>query len=235
MGTQGRRAHPLHLIVGLAMLLALLSLATAACGGTTTSATTAPSPQASPMQLKVMEFNIEYGGTQIDFAKVVEAVRAADPDVVGLEEAETNTGRLARALGWKYYSNGMQVLSKYPILEPSGSDGLYVLVQVQAGACVAVSNVHLPSEPYGPDLIREGKSVEDVVANEEKPRLPSIQKQLEVLPPLAAAGGQVQGLLPAGRRLRRGGRGELHCHEVAPRAVSRRWAGGRRGSCSRRW
>ena len=49
------------------------------------------------MTLKVMEFNIEYGGTTVDFAKVVEAVRATDPDVVGLEEAETNTGRLARA------------------------------------------------------------------------------------------------------------------------------------------
>jgi endonuclease/exonuclease/phosphatase family metal-dependent hydrolase len=128
------------------------------------------------------------GGTTIDFAKVVEAVRAADPDVVGLEEAETNTGRLARGLGWKYYSNGMQLLSKYPILEPSGSDGLYVLIHVQPGACVAVSNVHLPSEKYGPHLIRVGKSAEEVVANEGKVRLPSIQRQLEVLPPLADKG-----------------------------------------------
>ena len=188
MSTQGRRARPLHVIIGLAALLALAGL-TAACGRVSgDSPTVTPSSQATPMTLKVMEFNIEYGGTTVDFDKVVEAVRATDPDVVGLEEAETNTGRLARALGWKYYSNGMQLLSKYPILEPSGSDGLYVLIQVQPGACVAVSNVHLPSEDYGPHLIRVGKSAGAVVAGEERVRLPSIQKQLEVLPPLAEAG-----------------------------------------------
>ena len=53
---------------------------------------TSPEPQLSPMTLKVMEFNIEYGGTQVSFAKVVEAVEKAQPDVIGLEEAETNTG-----------------------------------------------------------------------------------------------------------------------------------------------
>ena len=182
-----RVREALVLLVALASLLAL-GAGAAACGGTATSPSSSPSPQASPMQLKVMEFNIEYGGTQISFAKVVEAVKAADPDVVGLEEAQTNTGRLARALGWQYYSNGMQLLSKYPILEPSGSDGVYVLIQVQPGACVAVSNVHLPSEASGPHLIRIGKSAAQVVASENKVRLPSIQKQLEVLPPLADKG-----------------------------------------------
>ena len=178
----------LSAIVGLAVLLALASLA-AACGGASGDSPAAtPSPRATPMTLKVMEFNIEYGGTGIDFAKVVEAVKAADPDVVGLEEAETNTGRLAKALGWKYYSNGMQLLSKYPILEASGAEGLYVLLEVQPGACVAVSNVHLPSEEYGPHLMRVGKSAEEVIANEERVRLPAIQRQLEVLPPLADKG-----------------------------------------------
>ena len=49
------------------------------------------------MTLKVMEFNIEYGGTQVSFAKVVEAVKPAHPDVIGVEEAQTNTARLARS------------------------------------------------------------------------------------------------------------------------------------------
>ena len=149
--SRARVREALILMAALAGLLAL-GAGVAACGETATtpsSPPSPPSPQASPMPLKVMEFNIEYGGTQISFAKVVEAVKAADPDVVGLEEAQTNTGRLARALGWQYYSNGMQLLSKYPILEPSGSDGAYVLIQVRPGACVAVSNVHLPSEPEG--------------------------------------------------------------------------------------
>ena len=91
-----RVREALVLLVALASLLAL-GAGAAACGGTATSPSSSPSPQASPMPLKVMEFNIEYGGTQISFAKVVEAVKAADPDVVGLEEAQTNTGRLASA------------------------------------------------------------------------------------------------------------------------------------------
>ena len=43
----------------------------------------------------------EYGGTQVSFKKVAESVKKASPDVVGLEEAETNTARLARLAGYK--------------------------------------------------------------------------------------------------------------------------------------
>jgi endonuclease/exonuclease/phosphatase family metal-dependent hydrolase len=140
------------------------------------------------MQLKVMEFNIEYGGTQVSFAKVVEAVKKADADVVGLEEAETNTPRLARLAGYPYFSSGMQIVSRYPILEPSGAKGAYALIEVQPGRVVAISNVHLPSAPYGPEWIRDGKTAEQVVALEIRVRLPAIQQQAEVLPPLAKQG-----------------------------------------------
>ena len=189
MGTHDKRARPLHVIAGLVILLALAGVAATACGGTSDDSPAAtPSPRATPMTLKVMEFNIEYGGTTVDFAKVVEAVRAADPDVIGLEEAETNTPRLAKAAGYPYWSNSMQVVSRYPLLEPLETEGNYLFVEVQPGACVVLSNVHLPSEPYGPNWIRAGKTVDEVVANEQEVRLPAIQKQLEVLPPLADDG-----------------------------------------------
>ena len=126
MGTLGRWARALPVIVGLAALFAGASL-TAACGGASDEGSPgAPSPQATPMTLKVMEFNIEYGGTTVDFAKVVEAVKAADPDVIGLEEAETNTSRLAKAAGYPYWSNAMQVVSRYPLLEPPETKGSYL-------------------------------------------------------------------------------------------------------------
>jgi endonuclease/exonuclease/phosphatase family metal-dependent hydrolase len=169
-------------LVGVALAAALV----AGCGGSGTSAT--PEPAGSPMSLKVMEFNIEYGGTQIDFGKVVEAVKTADPDVIGLEEAETNTPRLAKAAGYPYWSNSMQVVSRYPLLEPPDGNGSYLYVEVRPGLCVALSNVHLPSNADGPTLIRRGKTATQVIANEQKVRLPAIQTQLRVLPPLAAKG-----------------------------------------------
>ncbi|MCX6363421.1 MAG: endonuclease/exonuclease/phosphatase family protein [Actinobacteria bacterium] len=140
------------------------------------------------MTLKVMEFNIEYGGTTIDFAKVVEAVKAADPDVIGLEEAETNTSRLAKAAGYEYWSNAMQVVSRYPLLEPPDAHGSYLFVQLEPGFCIALSNVHLPSDAPGPTMIRKGKTADQVIAMEDKVRLPYIQTQLEVLPPLVKQG-----------------------------------------------
>jgi endonuclease/exonuclease/phosphatase family metal-dependent hydrolase len=181
-------ARPLHAIIGLTVLLALASLA-AACGGASGDSPTAtPSPQATPMTLKVMEFNIEYGGTQVDFAKVVEAVKAADPDVIGLEEAETNTSRLAKAAGYAYWSNAMQVVSRYPLLEPPEAKGSYLFVQLRPGFCIALSNVHLPSDAPGPTMVRKGKTAEQVIASETKVRLPYIQGQLQELPPLATQG-----------------------------------------------
>lgn len=183
LATPARR----RVLAATATALALLAAAAlAACGSSAPSSS--PSPAATPMQLKVMELNIEYGGTQVSFSKVVEAVKKADPDVVGLEEAETNTPRLARQAGYPYFSGGMQLVSRYPILEPSGAEGAYALIEVQPGRVVAISNVHLPSAPYGPNWIRNGKTAEQVVALENKARVPAIQQQVSVLPQLAKQG-----------------------------------------------
>ena len=175
-------------LAALAAIVILVAAASGlvACGGSDSSAPREPA--ATPMTLKVMEFNIEYGGDTVDFRKVVEAVEMADPDVIGLEEAETNTGRLAKAAGYEYWSNAMQVVSRYPLLEPPETKGSYLYVQVQPGRCVALSNVHLPSDKPGPTMIRRGKPVEQIVATEEEVRLPYIQGQLEVLPPLVEQG-----------------------------------------------
>ena len=171
----------------LAVLILALGLALIGCSGSD-GAGSSPSASASPMTLKVMEFNVEYGGTQVSFAKVVEAVKQAQPDVIGLEEAETNTARLAEAAGYPYWSNATQVVSRYPLLEPPGAKGAYLYVQVQPGRGVALANVYLPSDDPGPQAIRRGAPVEKVQAAEEKARLPYIQTVLEVLPPLADRG-----------------------------------------------
>ena len=80
-----------------------------------------------------MDFNIEYGGDQVDFGKIVEAIKLADPDVVALEEAEGNTQKVADALGWPYASVRTQVVSKLPIIDPPGADGRYVFIEIAPG------------------------------------------------------------------------------------------------------
>jgi endonuclease/exonuclease/phosphatase family metal-dependent hydrolase len=172
-----------HALGALAAML-VLSVALTACG----SGGSGGGGAGKPMPLKVMVFNIEYGGTLVSFKKVVEAVKKADPDVVGIEEAEANTPKLARQAGYPYYNSSMQIVSKYPILEPSGADGVYAFIEVQPGKVVALSNVHLPSDPYGPYWVRDGKTVDQVLAMEDRVRVPAIQKQVTVLPGLAGRG-----------------------------------------------
>ena len=158
---------------------------------------------ASPVTLRVMTQNIFYGGDEIDLhtgswchrsagcpetlAKVVEAIRASGTDVVGLEEGEHNTAAIAAALGW-YGSERTQVISRFPIIDPPGADGIYVWIEVTPGRIVAIGNVHLPSDPYGPYQIRDGATLADILALERSTRLPALADQLAVLPRLAAAG-----------------------------------------------
>jgi hypothetical protein len=155
------------------------------------------------VRLRVMTFNIFYGGDELDlrtndwcavrrgcratFAKVVETARRSGADVIGLEEAEGSTTRLARALGW-YASERHQVISRYRLIDPPGADGLYAYVELGPGRVAAIANVHLPAEPYGPYLVRDGATAEELDELERATRLPAIQEQLAVLPGLAAAG-----------------------------------------------
>jgi len=190
----------LRLAAGLAALVLAGLPALAAPASAASAASAAPETTVS---LRVMTLNIFYGGDEIDLhtgswchrkagcpetrAQVVEAIRASGADIVGLEEGEHSTTVIADALGW-YASERTQVISRYPIIDPPGANGIYVYVDVAPGRIVAIANVHLPSDPYGPYAIRDGASLADVLALERSVRLPAIQDQLRVLPALAAAG-----------------------------------------------
>jgi endonuclease/exonuclease/phosphatase family metal-dependent hydrolase len=167
------------------LLAALLGLCALVAPGTLAAGAEGP-PDAT--HLEVMTFNIEYGGTLVDFDKVVAAIEAADPDIVGIEEGESSVPRLAKALGWAHWNRSMQIISRYPILEPPGADSAYALVEVRPDRVVALSNIHLPSDPYGPYWVRDGKPVGKVLALERRLRLPALERQLELLPALAAEG-----------------------------------------------
>jgi hypothetical protein len=49
----------------------------------------------SSVDLRVMSFNIEWGGAKISFANTVEVIRLSGADIVGIQEAEGNLKRLA--------------------------------------------------------------------------------------------------------------------------------------------
>jgi hypothetical protein len=152
--------------------------------------------------LRVMSFNIFYGGDELNletgqFCKdaagcpetldqVAVAIRASGADVVGLEEATMNTCPLALKPGWNCKPRTQ--VSPYPIIDPPGANGLYVFVEPSPGRVVAVSDVHLPADPYGPYEIRDGATLAEVLQLENELRVPDIQDELRALPPLAARG-----------------------------------------------
>lgn len=144
--------------------------------------------QDTAVQIKIMTFNIWLGGEVIDFARIVEAVQAAGADVVGLQEGTGNTRKLAEALGWQHYDEQQQIISRYPLINPNGSNDRYLYVMLGPGRVIAMSNVHLPSDPYGPYAARDGAPVEDVIALENETRLPYLEPYLTEMPEVIEAG-----------------------------------------------
>lgn len=167
-------------VISLSWLLALLPGRTLGSGQAQTQAT-------ELVTLRVMTFNIWVGGELVNFGKVVEAIRAAEADIVGLQEATGNTRRLADALGW-YANERTQIISRFPLLDPPDSEGVYLFAQIAPGQVVAVANVHLPSGPYGPEAVRDGSTLAEVIELEENTRLPMIAPSLPTLTALAKQG-----------------------------------------------
>jgi endonuclease/exonuclease/phosphatase family metal-dependent hydrolase len=151
-------------------------------------AAAAPASAQEPAEVRVMTFNIWLGGDVVDFGSVIAAIRGAHADIVGLQEAEGNTRRIADALGWPYWSDGLHVVSRYPLIDPPVARGEYVLAQIAPGRVFALANVHLTSDPYGPYLVRDGRSLARVLANERATRLPEIRHTLRALRPALRRG-----------------------------------------------
>lgn len=152
----------------------------------------------SPVTIKVMTFNIWLGGDQVSFQKVIEAIKAADADIVCLQEAGGQTARIAAALGWNYAVPGRHVIARVPLFAPQaasrgadGNDLNTVYAEVEPGRFVAVANVHLPSDPYGPYALRDNKPAAEVLETERSQRLTAIEPYIEPMSALAKGGTPV--------------------------------------------
>src|SRR3990172_7337955 len=113
------------------------------------------------MPIKLMQFNIENGGMSVNFDNVIKIIKKANPDIIAIEEPWGNIPLIAKKLGWKYYNLQSHVISQYPIID-SHSKGLFVYIEVEPSKVIAVCNVHLPSDPYGPEALSRGEPHEEV-------------------------------------------------------------------------
>ncbi|MFL6179516.1 MAG: endonuclease/exonuclease/phosphatase family protein [Actinomycetes bacterium] len=130
-------------------------------------------------ELRLLQLNIEYGGTGVDFDKVVEAIEVSGAAVAALQEGCGNVPRLASALGWPYHDNRTQVLSKLPLLDPPSASHGVVFVELEPGRVVAIVNVHPPSRQYGPFRAGRGQPVSQLMRRERRIRLSAIQPSLD--------------------------------------------------------
>jgi endonuclease/exonuclease/phosphatase family metal-dependent hydrolase len=143
---------------------------------------------AEPIVLRVMTFNIWYGATPTHgLDEVVEAIRAAGADVVGMQEPYARLRRIAAELGF-HASPRMHVISRYPILEPGGSDGAWAYLLLDDGLVAAIMNTHLPATPYTPyRIVNRGFDRATILQQEARTRLRRIESELEGLAPVLDA------------------------------------------------
>lgn len=145
---------------------------------------------AATTTVRVMQFNIEYGGTVVDFDSVPAAIEAADADVVAVQEGYGSMAKLAKALGWDYFDRRTQTVSQYPLITPSDPAFPEVLVAASPGRTFALINVHLPSTGYGPNKAATGASADELIAG-EKGRLKALQPAKDAVARLHVEGTPV--------------------------------------------
>ena len=136
------------------------------------------------MQLDVLVYNIEYSGD----SSTDTVIKDIDADIVGVLESYNRLPEIAEKTGYPYFNVGLQLLSKYPIHEPSEADGLYALIEVQPGYAVAFFNTHLDYVKYGPKLLLDGMPMDEVLASEDEVRTDSIRIQTPDMQSLVTAG-----------------------------------------------
>jgi Endonuclease/Exonuclease/phosphatase family len=170
-------------VVATAGLLAATVLV-AGCFGGGASDTDSVDLAPNPMHLDVLVFNVEYTGDR----STDRVIRRVDADVVGVLESYNRLPEIARRAGYRYYNVSLQILSKRPILEPSGGGGLYALIEVKPGYVVPFFNEHLDYVKWGPRVLRKGASVPEVVKSENAVRTSALTEPVQAMTRLLGQG-----------------------------------------------
>jgi endonuclease/exonuclease/phosphatase family metal-dependent hydrolase len=167
-----------------------------------------PALAQDPVDLRIMSFNIWYGGVQVSQPEVIRILRESDADIIGLQEPDGQTAALAAAAGYPYVDLRRHILSRVPLFDPKlgerteegqapyplaglDADAPHVWAMVAPGQFVAIGNLHLTSDPYGLDLLRDGSTVAEVLQAETDSRLAEITPYAAGMAPLITAGTPV--------------------------------------------
>ena len=67
-------------------------------------------------------------------------------------------------------------------------EAVHAWIEVAPGRVIAFANTHLTSDPYGPELVRDGKILQEVLDNQAATRLPEAQALTAGLKPLIDKG-----------------------------------------------
>ncbi|MEO8329293.1 MAG: endonuclease/exonuclease/phosphatase family protein, partial [Candidatus Nanopelagicales bacterium] len=138
--------------------------------------------------LKVMQFNIEYGGQGVDFSSVGKAILAADAAVVAIQEGCATMPDIAADLGWDFWDARTQVVSKHPLLTPADVRPGAILVEAEPGRVFALVNVHPPSRGFGPTRAARGKPAQKIRRREKQVRLPALIPSIDTARTLVQQG-----------------------------------------------
>ena len=83
----------------------------------------------------------------------------------------------------------MHLVSRFPILEPSGSNGDWAYLLLAPGEVAAIANTHLTCCPYTPyRIVNRGFGRAEAMAQERRTRLDQIRDHLSALEPLLSGG-----------------------------------------------
>ena len=77
---------------------------------------------AEPVQVRIMSFNIWYGGDQVSFDGIIEAIKKADADIVGLQEPDGSTLKIAALAGYPYADVRRHIISRYPLFDSGAGE-----------------------------------------------------------------------------------------------------------------
>ncbi|MEU0389602.1 HAD-IA family hydrolase [Streptomyces chartreusis] len=132
-----------------------------------------------PYELRVMSWNLWYGGTKVrdHWAKQLKVIAETGADVVGLQETNgTAAGELAEALGWYHHRAGQNlgIISRHPITSRLGDPdvGFYgaagVRIALGGDREIEVWTAHLDCAAYGPyDAAFDKLPAPELIAHED--------------------------------------------------------------------
>lgn len=143
-------------------------------------------------QLKVMAFNIFHGGhelgQEVGVNRVVEVIKAENPDVIGMVETYGSGAIIADALGYYFYlrSSNLSIMSRYPITDTYDLYDSFncsaATLQISSSQQINYINLWLDYRPITNDQINACESIENIIAGEWSRRAAQLQSILKAFP-----------------------------------------------------